>query len=70
MFYASLTFTTIKKHFKNRERNREIKTVGIRSSGYSGRSPEYPVGPGRNLGLNLGFHTLTTERWKLTAPQI
>ena len=54
-----VTFTTIKKHFKNRERNREIKTVGIRSSGYSGRNPEYPVSPGRNLGLSLGFHTLT-----------
>ena len=47
-----------KKHFKNKERNREIKTVGIRSSGYSGRNPEYPVSPGRNLGLSLGSHTL------------
>lgn len=47
-----------KKHFKTKERNKEIKTVGVRSSGYSGRNTEYPVSPGRNLGLSLGSHTL------------
>ena len=58
VYFILCDFYRNKKHFNTKERNKEIKTVGVRSSGYSGRNTEYPVSPGRNLGLSLGSHTL------------